>query len=210
MTGSGAIMVFKSLRSWSLFWVLAAVISGINCLSLTRTDFGSYDSTQAAIVRTMFYALPCLLAAFLASSLVRLWPGRATRWLLANRRYVGLGFSAGMVWHLTIVTYFLWTFGNHLAARDLSLDVIGLAFLAAMTVTSFSPFRSRLTPVNWRRLHTTGIYTLWFLPTFFFLEDFIEDHDPLYGVAAAVMISALGVRAAGWLRTRRSQVAVHT
>jgi methionine sulfoxide reductase heme-binding subunit len=201
--------VVKSLRSWGLFWGLVAAISGVNCLSLARTDFGSYQSTQAAIVRTMFYALPCLLAAFLASSLVRLWPSGATRWLLANRRYVGLSFSAGMLWHLSIVSYFLSKFGNHLALRDLSLDVVGLALLGAMTITSFSPFRSLITPVNWRRLHTTGIYILWFLPTFFFLEDFIEDQAPLYGVAAAAMLSALGARAAGWLKARRSQLAVH-
>jgi methionine sulfoxide reductase heme-binding subunit len=202
--------VIKSLRSWGLFWVLVAAISASNCISFARTDFSSYESTQAAIVRTMFYALPCVIAAFMASSLARLWPGGTTRWLLANRRYVGLAFSAGMIWHLTVVSYFLWTFGNHLATRDLSLDVIGLGFLVAMSLTSFSPFRSKITPANWRRLHKTGIYTLWFLPTFFFLEDFIQDHNPIYGVAAAVMLSALAVRAAGRVKARRVQVAVQT
>jgi hypothetical protein len=192
-------------RSWRLFWTLAAAISVAVCLGLPRVDFRSDRSVEALILRTIVCALPCLIAAFMASSLVRLWPGRFTRWLLANRRYVGLAFAAGMAWHFAFVGYFFWAFGNRLQPRDLTLDLIGLSFLLAMTVTSFARFRGGMSPANWRRLHKTGIYTLWFLPTFFFLDDFIRERDPFDATAVAILLAALAVRIAGRAVVRRPQ-----
>jgi len=43
------------------------------------------------------------LAAFLASTLRRRWPGPATSWLLQNRRYVGLGFAVSHLLHLLAI-----------------------------------------------------------------------------------------------------------
>jgi methionine sulfoxide reductase heme-binding subunit len=172
------------------------------CLGLPGVDFHSDRAVEGLILRTILVALPCLLAAFTASSLVKLWPGRGTRWLLANRRYIGLAFAAGMTWHFAFVGYFFWAFGNRLKPRDLTLDVIGLLILLAMTVTSFSRFRQKLTPKNWHRLHTAGIYTLWFLPTFFFFDDFLRERDLFYGAAVGVLLTVLILRLAGrgWLR----------
>jgi DMSO/TMAO reductase YedYZ heme-binding membrane subunit len=122
---------------------------------------------------------------------------------MANRRYVGLAFAAGMTWHFVFVGYFFWAFGNRLAARDLTLDLIGLLFLLAMTVTSFPRFRSKMTPANWRRLHKAGIYTLWFLPSFFFLDDFLRDRDLFDGAAVGVLLAAFTVRTVGRVYVRK-------
>ena len=111
-------------RSWRLFWSLFAAISIAICIGLPGVNFRSDRAVEALILRTNLCALPCLIAAFLASSLVRLWPGRATRWLISNRRYVGLAFAAGMTWHFAFVGYFFWAFGNRLTPWDLTLDVI--------------------------------------------------------------------------------------
>jgi sulfoxide reductase heme-binding subunit YedZ len=189
-------------KSWTLFWLLALAISIANGVNIAYSNFSTFEGSQAAVVRTIWYALPWLVAAFLASSLARLWPGNFTRWLLANRRYLGLTFSAGMAWHLSVVTYFLSTFGNHLETRDLTLDVIGLLFLIAMTLTSFPTFRGRLSPSNWRRLHTVGVYVLWALPTFFFLEDYVELHEPVYAGAAIALLIAFALRVTGRIIVR--------
>jgi methionine sulfoxide reductase heme-binding subunit len=192
-----------TLRSWRLFWALTAAISIANVFNIARSDFSSFEGSQAAVVRTMWYAQPCLVAAFLASSLVRLRSTVLTRWLVANRRYVGLAFFAGMVWHLSVVSYFLFKFGNHLEVWDLSLDICGLIFLLAMTLTSFSPFRTKISAISWRRLHKTGIYVLWVLPTFFFIEDYFTDHAPLYAAAAGVLLTALAVRIVGRIASKK-------
>lgn len=196
-------IVTTKIQSWRLFWLLVSVVSITVCLGLPRVNFQSDRAVEALILRTVLCALPCLIAAFTASSLVRLWPGRGTRWLLANRRYIGLAFAAAMAWHFAFVGYFFWAFGNRLTARDLGLDVTGLLFLIAMTITSFSRFRKKLTPANWRRLHTAGIYTLWFLPTFFFFDDFIQTRDLFYGIAVALLLGVLLLRLAGRVRVRK-------
>lgn len=93
-------------RSWRLFWLLVAGISIANIIGLPGVDFRSDGSVEGLILRTILVALPCLITAFLASSLLRLWPGRITRWLVLNRRYIGLAFAAGMAWHFAFVGYF--------------------------------------------------------------------------------------------------------
>lgn len=183
-----------NLERWRLFWVLALLVSTAICVALPSADFHTDRGTESVILHTVFCALPIFVVAFTASSLVALWPSRATRWVLANRRYIGLAFAVGMAWHFSFVAYYFSQFGNPLNVRDLALDLIGLCFLVAMTLTSFRPFARRLRPVNWRRLHKTGIYTLWILPTFFYLDGLREDH----GLATVGMLSLL--LAAGLLR----------
>jgi methionine sulfoxide reductase heme-binding subunit len=196
--------MLTTLKSWRLFWVLVVTTSIAVGVALPGVDFHSDRSVEALILRTILCALPWLIAAFMASSLARLRPGPETRWLLANRRYVGLAFAAGMTWHFTFVGYFFWAFGNRLTARDLALDLIGFMFLGAMTVTSFPKFRQMLSPARWRQLHTTGIYTLWFLPTFFFLDDVVRERDLFDALAVGVLLSVLAVRLAGRARVRKS------
>jgi hypothetical protein len=156
------------LKSWRLFGLLALAITTAVGLGLPHANFHSLRGTEFIVWWAVLCALPCLLVAFTASSVATLWPSRATRWILANRRYIGLAFAFGMSWHFLFVAYFLASFGYHMRTIDLTLDIIGLCFLAAMTLTSFRRFARRLSVANWRRRHRTGIYTLWFLPTFFF------------------------------------------
>lgn len=112
-----------------------------------------------------------------------------------------------MIWHFSFVAYFLAAFGYHMRTIDLTLDIIGLCFLLAMTLTSFRRFARRLSVANWKRLHRTGIYILWFLPTFFFLDDYLKDHEPLYLGILAVLLAALTLRVLAW---RHRTVAVRS
>lgn len=194
------------LSGWRLFWVLFAAITIGLGTAVPRVDFHSHDAVEQLIFHSIVCVLPSLIAAFLASSLARLWPSRPTRWLLANRRYVGLSFAAGMLWHFALVAYYIGAFGYHLETQDISLDVAGVLLLLAMTLTSFAMFRKRMTPVGWRRLHTIGIYTLWLLPTFFYLEDFIQGQDRTDATAVAILLTVLVIRIAGQLVRPRSAV----
>lgn len=51
--------------------------------------------------------VPFLYLAFAASSINVLAPSRFSRWLLRNRRYVGLSFAAGMGWQLRFILWML-------------------------------------------------------------------------------------------------------
>jgi methionine sulfoxide reductase heme-binding subunit len=193
-------MAKRTIESWRLFWTLAIAISTANCLALPFTDLHSAHGAEFIVLYTVLCALPFLLVAFTASSLATLWPSRGTRWLLANRRYFGLAFAFGMSWHFAFVGYYMTLFGNPINNRDLTLDLIGLCFLAAMTLTSFRRFARRLTLADWRRLHKAGIYTLWFLPTFFYLDDLRNNWDAFHCVVLAALFAALVPRGIAYVQ----------
>jgi methionine sulfoxide reductase heme-binding subunit len=192
----------KALRSWPLFWVLAFALSAVNCIKLPSTDFHSAHETEFIVLRAVLCALPFLLVAFAASSLAILWPNRVTRWILANRRYIGLAFAFGMGWHFAFVAYYMATFGNQLSPSDLTVDIIGLCVLVAMTLTSFRPVARQLSPANWRRLHKAGIYTVWALPTYFYLEDLRDKPNLFYVGMLCVLVAAFVLRVIAWRRRK--------
>jgi sulfoxide reductase heme-binding subunit YedZ len=193
----------KSFESWRLFWMLALTVSTAICLGLPFADFHTWRGTEFIILHAVLCALPFFLVAFTASSLATLWPSRRTRWLLSNRRYFGLAFAFGMAWHLTFVTYATITFGNRVSPRDLTLDFIAVSFLLAMTLTSFRRVARRLSLANWRRLHKTGVYTICFVVTFFYLDDIRSHWNPLYFEAACLLLAAWVLRIISWTQKRR-------
>src|SRR3984885_1516066 len=166
-----------ALESWRLFRLLAFAISAVNCAALPHTDFQTVHGTEFIILYSVRCALPFFLVAFTASSLAILWPRQSTRWIVSNRRYFGLAFAFGMGWHLSFVAYTILRFGNHLNRTATTLDLIGLAFLLALTLTSFRWFAHPLSLATWRRLHRTGVYAIWLLATYIYLARARDDED---------------------------------
>jgi methionine sulfoxide reductase heme-binding subunit len=191
--------VTPRLNSWSLFWVLALIASVANLLGLPDADFHSARGMSPIIVRAVQYALPLFLVAFTASSLAALWPSAGTRWLLANRRYIGLAFAFAMAWHFSFVAYRIWTFGNPLNAKATALDVIGLISLLLLTLTSFRSVARHLSRPNWRRLHKTGVYVIWLVATAIYFHS-LGDGDLLHRVVFAVLLVAWALRSAAWAK----------
>jgi sulfoxide reductase heme-binding subunit YedZ len=194
------------LNSWSLFWALALAASVVNLLGLPETDFHSARGMAPIILRSVRCALPLFLLAFTASSLATLWPNLCTRWLLANRRYIGLAFAFGMAWHFSFVAYTIWTFGNPLNAKATAMDVIGFVFLLLLTLTSFRSFARHLTRVNWRRLHKTGVYVIWLVATAIYFHSVRHEGDLLHRVIFVALLAAWVLRGAAWAKksfTRR-------
>jgi hypothetical protein len=190
------------LNTWPLFWVLALAVSVANLLGLNEVDFHSGRGMSPIILHSVRCALPLFLVAFTASSLARLWPSVVTRWLMANRRYIGLAFAFGMAWHISFVAYRLWTFGNPLNFKATAMDAIGLVFLLLLTLTSFRPFARTLTLANWRRLHKTGVYVIWLVPTLIYLHRVREESGLFDRVMFAVLLAAWLLRAAAWAKSR--------
>jgi sulfoxide reductase heme-binding subunit YedZ len=197
--------VAKAIESWRLFWVLALATSVATCLGLPFADFHSARGTTPIILRSVRCALPLFLLAFTASSLATLWPSRITRWLVSNRRYIGLAFAFGMAWHFSFVGYSITSFGlsaSGLNARVTTLDVIALTFLLLMTLTSFRWAARHLTRANWRRLHKTGVYVIWFVATYIYLGNVRHGGDSLHDVVFSLLIAAWLLRVAAWMRHR--------
>ena len=193
------------LRSWSLFWVLALAASTATLLGLSHTDFHSARGMAPIVHRSVRCALPLFVLAFTASSLAILWPSTLTRWMLANRRYIGLSFAFAMALHFGFVAYFIWSFGNPLNFRATLMDVVGFSFLLMMTLTSFRWGARYLSRANWRRLHKTGVYAIWLVAILIYFHGVRVDAGLPYRVFLGVLLVAWLLRVAAWGRQRFSK-----
>jgi methionine sulfoxide reductase heme-binding subunit len=194
----------RALRSWSLFGLLAIVVSAANCVGLAFSDLNSRRGAESVVLYSVRCALPLFFLAFTASSLATLWPGPPTRWLLANRRYIGLAFAFAMAWHLTFVAHFLVAFRPHLSARVIEADVVGFVFLVAMTLTSFRPVARHLSVGNWRRLHKTGIYAIWLLLLYIYQGSARSERDLYHFAVLGVLVGAWLLRVIAWTQQSTS------
>ena len=195
----------SKLSSWSLFWVLALAASTVTLLGLSHTDFHSALGMAPMVHRSVRCALPLFVLAFTASSFAVLWPSTLTRWMLANRRYIGLAFAFAMALHFSFVAYFISSFGNPLNFRATLMDVIGFIFLLMMTLTSFRWGARYLSRANWRRLHKTGVYAIWSVAILIYFHDVRVGAGLPYRVFLGVLLVAWMLRIAAWAKQRHSR-----
>jgi hypothetical protein len=134
-------------------------------------------------------------AAFAASALARTWPGPASRWLLANRRYLGVSFAVSHLVHLLALFALAGWSGRRLVALAgvpvVVLGGVGYAFVVAMTATSFDRSAAWLGARRWQRLHTAGVWYLW---TIFVVSFAPRAGSPLYWPFVAVLIGGAALR----------------
>ncbi|HIG40682.1 MAG TPA: hypothetical protein EYQ14_09105 [Gammaproteobacteria bacterium] len=156
----------RIVNGWNFFGLVAAIISVTMLLAMVRVDLSRVEAVSSMIQFSVRCAVPWLYLAFAASSLQTLFPGLLSRWLLRNRKIIGLCFAAAMAWQLLFI---LWLVGIHTqyyiddvyVLSDVVEGVVGYTLLIAMVLTSFKFGRSRLSPKQWKILHTSGIYWLW-------------------------------------------------
>jgi hypothetical protein len=203
----------SDLRRWLNGWHLFALVSGATSLvvvgAMLTADLRQAASVSAMIQLSVRLAVPWLYLAFVASSLVLLVPGRFSRWLMRNRRIVGLCFAAGMAWQLVFILWLVlghWDYYLEVAysAYDLAEQLPGYLVLIAMTLTSFQPARGWLTARQWRILHKGGIYFLWGVvwSTYWFELYYYDDIQAVDYVYYWAGFLAWGIRVAAWLRRR--------
>ena len=194
------------LQGWPLFWILAAVLSALELRLVTALNWSSAVDIRWLIGMNWRLAAPYFLLTFTASSLQRLFPGRTTRWLLANRRYFGLAFAVGALCQLLPIAILALRFHPaladiHAASEQYGEDLIYLA-LVLMTVTSFRATNRFLSPTNWRRLHSAGIYLLGGLYGVSYVYFALNEPDITYVLLCIAFVLAWGLRAAVWWRRR--------
>jgi methionine sulfoxide reductase heme-binding subunit len=148
-----------------LVWVIT-LISVAMGVSMLRSDLESAADISHLIAVSVRLSVPWLYLAFAASAIAALWPGRASRWLLRQRRALGLCYAAGMAWQLLFILWLVllhreWYIEYQHSPYALAEEIPGYLLLGAMTLTSFDRPRRWLRPSHWRMLHTVGIWFLW-------------------------------------------------
>jgi hypothetical protein len=156
----------KFINGWNLFWLITAPISTVMVYSMMVIELTSARAVSSMIELSVRCAVPLLFVAFAASSVNVLFPGLFGRWILRNRKFIGLSFAAAMAWQLFFILWMFTQYTEHYVENvynlsDLIEGVGGYLLLTAMVLTSFRFGRSRLTARQWKILHTVAIYWLW-------------------------------------------------
>jgi hypothetical protein len=195
----------RTLRGWSLVgWV--AVAAGVLTFATYAGAGGDREGLGAAMRWTARLSGSLFLLAFSASSLWQLWPTPLTRYLLSNRRYLGVSFGVAQAWHLAVVIAFVRRPEFEPEPFGLAIGGLTVAFIAAMVATSFDTTAAWLGARRWKLLHTTGGGLIWVV--FFYTWAGSALTHPASGLMALLTLAALGVRVAAVRARRRPRAGV--
>lgn len=213
-TSLDKILQAKLINGWKLFWLMSMPMSLVVIQAAMRFDLSSAEAVSSMIQLSVRCAVPWLFLAFAASSLQVVFPGSFSRWLLRNRKMMGLCFAVAMGWQLIFI---LWLVGIHTeyyvsnvyVLSDVVEGVVGYAFLIAMAFTSFKFGRRFLRQKQWKLLHTSGIYWIWFYAwSVYWFNLFYYDGPPvpLDYVYYWGGFLAWSLRMGAWVKKRGKQI----
>src|SRR5262245_46991752 len=183
---------------WRLFWLWSAIVLTLSA-AILAVHPDPVEAVHLVIRLTAYTSFVPFLAAFVASPLVALAPSDGTRWLLRERRYLGLAFAFSHLVHLVAIISYgvlnpqLW---QSRSAATNTPGTIGYLFIALLTVTSFQSAKQHMTAVAWKRLHTTGIWVIACVYALSFLSR-IPSMSALYAIPLAILGLAIAIRVLG-------------
>jgi DMSO/TMAO reductase YedYZ heme-binding membrane subunit len=172
---------------------MALGVAGLSGALVSVPEPGA-EELRAVIRATAFTSVVPFLLAFTASAVHRLHPTPAARWLVANRRYLGLSFAVSHLAHglaILALTRIAPRFAASVDPVALAGGSLGFVVIGLMAATS-NDAAVRALGRGWRLLHTVGIYYLWFVFLFTYLGP--AAGSPFHAVMTAVLVAAWVLR----------------
>ncbi len=199
----------KAINGWYLFSLMSIPMSIVIARALVEADLSTGTGVSAMIGYSVRWAVPFIYLAFAASSVQILFPGAMSMWVIRNRKIIGLCFAVAMAWQGLFI-FILSTFFRDYYFKDVYLlrdeleGSVGYIFLVAMVVTSFRFGRRRMTSVQWKLVHKSGMYFLWAYPfsVYWWSLSYEEGPSLLDYVFYWAGFSAFALRIAAWAKRR--------
>lgn len=182
-----------------LGWALGLSAAWVGALAFT-TVVPALDSASVRLfirtgARTSYVLFVLVL---IASALFTLAPSPTTRWLLAQRRALGLALA---VVHLSVGTAILTLAAHHrdtFFAVTYPLQRIGGAFgylvLVVLVITSLHVVKRRMNPGRWKAIHRFGIIVLFVNFSVSYGRRVFVARDPFFVPFLATLVAAAVVR----------------
>ena len=188
-------MTSNFFSGWRLTRFISILLFGNVGITLLLNSIDDKETVSILIRSTAKISFLLFMSVFIASSLHHYFKNSFTRWLLQNRRYLGVSFAISHYIHLGML--FLMTFHisfNVFEDRGLARTTVGIVaymFITLLTLTSFDKTRNLFGKNNWKRIHTIGGYLLWII----FAKSYIlEMTSPLRIFFAIVAVGVLVLR----------------
>jgi len=182
-------------RGWPIVGWAAVAIAAMVAVILGVAGSGE-EGIRVVIRATARTSATFFTAAFVASSLRRAWPGSVSRWLMTNRRHLGVSFAVSHLAHfLAILALAGWSFSKMAVDAGPVAGIFGgvaYLFVVAMAATSFDRTAAWVGPERWKRLHTVGAYYIWAIFFLSFAPRAFK--SPLYWPFALGLLAALLLR----------------
>ena len=199
----------RLLQSWPFVGTMSIALVGMTIVLVVLSDSAA-DGARLVIRATARTSVLLFGLTFVASSLASLWRHPMSRWLLRNRRYMGMSFGVSHTIHYFAVVTFLLVDPDEFAVVGGELGLEKLApviMLFLLMATSFDRTAAMMSRRAWKVLHLVGTHFFWFL----FLITFggSAPGSAFYSAFTAFVILTMLVRLAGigqrhWLARRRT------
>jgi len=183
------------MTRWKLFGALCALIVLTTAISYAIAP-APVQSLQYSVRATARSSFVVFLAAFTASSMAKLIPATLTRFLLRERRYIGLSFAFSHFLHAVLLILYVriapeafWV--GRTPASNIP-GFVGYALILLLAITSFKAPAGVIGLANWKRLHWIGVWGI----AIIFAASFLSriPHHAGYAVPGAIMIAAMALR----------------
>jgi hypothetical protein len=172
------------VRRWGIVAAAAAVETALVGATLGVTGW-NVEGAAEVVRLTARVSLVLFLLAFVARPLRQLVQTPLTKWMLANRRWLGVAFATSHAMHLAAIV----SLGDRVGLASYLIGSPGYLFLVPMAITSFDRPTAWLGRRRWTILHTAGMYVLWGSFAFTYVGKAIV--DPIWIPVAAITVGAL-------------------
>jgi sulfoxide reductase heme-binding subunit YedZ len=196
-------MTMRSMFEGSRLLIPVVALTVASTIAAMYIAGGYLPALPVLMIPTADVAFVLFSLAFATSSLLRLAPNRFTRYLMRNRRYIGLSFAVVHFTHLAFVlSNITMVAGEARAIGIIVPGAIAYVFLALMTLTSNDISLRKLGVKRWRLLHKMGGYYIWLI--------FFATTLPPSGSSAWMLflsVSVLVLRISAYQRQRMKKTA---
>ena len=189
----------SGVEGWPLVGVAALVVSAL--VAVVFAVSGVHEAgLRAAIRATAGSSLVFFLAAFVARPMNTLASSASTKWLLRNRRYVGVSFAVSQLAHALLIGALVDAYSASFWSRVQMTTIVGGGFGYLLIsgddrrLLSTAKRRSGSGRTAWSALHTTGMYVFWVI----FAASYAGRSalSVRYAVSFGLLLLAMGVRVA--------------
>lgn len=194
--------MMKFIEGKKIFIPVILILFGYIASQISATG-GYITALPYLMAPTAHFAFVFFFFAFTASSLARLAPGVWPRFLMRNRRYLGLSFALIHIVHGALVLSNLMLTEASREWAELAGGGLAYALLIAMAITSNNASVRTLGAKRWKLLHKIGSYYLWLIFTGRTTAYALSGQDDANYWIPVLGFVALGLRIAATIELRK-------